>query len=166
MNENTLKRIFRKCCPFVKKPTLRNISQEEMLRHIEVYVDNIKLRLESKPNATREEIYQFEKWRRSRQVFKLERLPNYEQEKIKQALEKCLTDNPQVTKVYLTGSFANGDYINEFTPGYYFDLKKKVTGKAKISDIDFVTVPTVVKNTPHYDLVTDQKKNKILLWEK
>lgn len=138
--------------------------------HIETFINNCKLRLETAPRATHAEIYEFEKWRRSRMILDrkqfLRKIPNFERDRIMEAVEKIKKDFPQTEKIYLTGSFVRGDYINDFVPGYFWNLKQKVKGKAKISDLDFVTVPQVIKRTNDYDLLADENREKILLFER
>ena len=163
--KNVLERLYLKVCPFGKKATAKGMLENEILGHIETYIDNTKMKLENVPIVNFSLIYEYEKWRRARIKNDWKKLPSIDKQKIEIALNKLLIKYPQVTKVWLTGSYANGDYINEFMPSYYLDLKKKVKGKSKISDVDFVTEPVIVQNGIDFDLLPNENRNKLLIWQ-
>lgn len=84
--------------------------------------------------------------------------------KVKAALNRLIENNPEVQKVYLTGSFLRGDWIDEETDDVFIAIKKTLRGKAKISDVDFITEP-IVPSTKHYDVLPN-RRNKLLIYDK
>lgn len=73
-------------------------------------------------------------------------------DKVIESLNQLLLINKNVKKVWLSGSYVKGDWIDENTPLKYRDYKYKITGKDKISDIDFITEPEV-NPTEYYDII-------------
>lgn len=82
---------------------------------------------------------------------------------VKEKLNILLKNNPAVEKVYLAGSYLRGDWIDENTDNFYVELKAKVIGKKKISDVDFVTEPPV-DGTEDYDIITSTAY-KLLIYD-
>lgn len=77
-------------------------------------------------------------------------------------LERLLEDHPLVEKVYLTGSYLRGDWIDEHSEEWEVHLKQRITGKTKLSDVDFFTIPSVVNTSKDYDIVGDSKNKKLI----
>lgn len=83
---------------------------------------------------------------------------------VKERLRLLLNNNPGITKVYLTGSYANGDWVDESTPQWFRDFRKSI-GKVKIiSDVDFYTEPQV-ESTEFYDITPHMRGNSILIYD-
>lgn len=83
--------------------------------------------------------------------------------KVKESLKILLENNPNVSKVWLSGSYVKGDWIDEDTETKYKEYKYKVTGKNKISDIDFITDPPV-ESTNHYDIIS-LNNHRLLIYD-
>lgn len=80
-----------------------------------------------------------------------------------ETLNKLLELNPQVEKVWLTGSYLRGDWTDENTEEKYILFKNSITKKNKKSDIDFITLPKV-SSTEHYDIL-EETPNKLLIYD-
>jgi len=81
---------------------------------------------------------------------------------IKKALNALLTNHPYMYKVWLCGSYFNGDWVDEKTDKKFAKFKKETFGKT-ISDVDFVTIP-LVPSTEEYDIIPEAK-NKLLIYD-
>lgn len=81
---------------------------------------------------------EFNDWKESRKVTRVNQLPETLQNELKEFIEIY-----DPTTIYLIGSYANGDWITEDTPQYFKDLKKKIKYKDKISDLDIIVEPDV-----------------------
>lgn len=79
-------------------------------------------------------------------------------------LGRLLSNNPEVTKVYLIGSYANGDWVDENTPEW-FRIYRRSIGKNKYpSDIDFVTEP-IVESTEYYDIQPSGRGENMIIYD-
>lgn len=79
------------------------------------------------------------------------------------ALDKLVNDNPSVSKVYLIGSYANGDWIDADTPQWFREFRQSY--KPGESDVDFYTEP-LVELTEDYDIVPHLNRgNNILIYD-
>lgn len=77
-----------------------------------------------------------------------------------------LLRHPEITKVYLVGSYANGDWINQDTPQWFIDYRKSIGKVKEVSDVDFYTVPAV-PSSREYDVLSYliPRGRKILLYD-
>lgn len=82
-------------------------------------------------------------------------------DRVEIALKHLLSNHPDIEKVYLTGSYANGDWIDEDTPQWFIDFRKQYK-KEGISDVDFYTEPKV-ESTEHYDIALHKSRGKSIL---
>lgn len=71
-------------------------------------------------------------------------------------LQILLQDYPETKQVYLVGSYANGSYVDDMTPEYFKEWRKRTKGRIKNSDVDFYILPTpkIIISTEEYDLIT------------
>lgn len=83
--------------------------------------------------------------------------------KVKEALIKLLYEN-NVDKVYLVGSYANGDYIDEQTPEWVKEYRRSFGKRDTLSDVDFYTIPKI-KPTEDYDIVPEYRNSAILVYD-
>lgn len=103
--------------------------------------------------ASDADLKEYEQWKNSRRANQLQDLPEIHIERIRHAISRILEDHPSVLKIWLTGSFVAGDWLDETTPSYYKELKQRVAYKDKISDYDFITYPMILSHTPDYHLI-------------
>lgn len=78
-------------------------------------------------------------------------------------LALLLENNPSVRKVWLIGSYANGDWCDEATPEWFRKFRESI-GKTGLSDIDFITEPQVESNGL-YDIQPGSRQGKILIYD-
>lgn len=83
---------------------------------------------------------------------------------VKEALAQLVKANPKVCKVYLTGSYANGHWVDNSTPQWFRDFRKSIGLTKEISDVDFYTEPQV-PGTEYYDIVPHKRGNSILIYD-
>lgn len=83
---------------------------------------------------------------------------------VKEKLEILIKDHPEITRVWLTGSYAKGDWIDQCTPEWVVQFKKSMGWSKTKSDVDFIVEPEGVKTTSDYDIIADNK-NKILIYD-
>jgi len=83
---------------------------------------------------------------------------------VKEALAQLVEDHPEVSKVYLTGSYANGHWVDGSTPQWFRDFRKSIGLDKEISDVDFYTEPQV-SGTEYYDIVPHKRGNSILIYD-
>lgn len=86
-----------------------------------------------------EKVRQYNEWRESRAPSSITDLP----EKIQDVIGKILENHPEITDMWVCGSYASGSWIDENTEDVYKDLKKEVKRKCKISDLDLIIKPNV-----------------------
>ena len=103
----------------------------------------------------------YDKWKESRKIEKLEDLPEYHVEAIKLTVFKILKNFPQITELYLTGSFVSGEWLDNTASLDERDLKMKVMMKCKNSDYDFISVPLILAQTKDYHLINAVQAPKI-----
>lgn len=78
---------------------------------------------------------------------------------------------PDTTKIYLTGSYARGNYIDSRTTQEFRELKRTATlqNVIKISDFDYMIVPNLSKMSEalgDIHLIADNGTTKLLIWQK
>lgn len=84
-------------------------------------------------------VRQYNEWKRWRKPGKFTDLP----EKVRGVIYKILENHPEITAMWVCGSYASGSWIDEYTWNVYMDLKKEVKGRAKISDLDLIIEPNI-----------------------
>lgn len=97
---------------------------------------------------------EFNEWKESRKVTSIDQLPSRLQDQLKEFIELY---NP--SKIWIYGSYYNGDWIDIDTPQYYRNLKKQIKYKDKISDLDIIVEPPI-EITTFKDLHINQTKHK------
>lgn len=106
-----------------------------------------------------------------RRYKEINQFPKEVQEKILFSLKKVLYLYPDIEKIWLVGSFAKGDWVDESTYNdmpEFVELRNKVKGKEKLSDIDLLTEPMKIKRiegSPKIDLCAADTPHKILLYD-
>lgn len=106
-------------------------------------------------------ISQFNKWINSRKIRSIEDLPEQFQKELKEFIALYKPD-----KIYLVGSFYNGDWITDKTPQKFRELKKQVKYKDKLSDLDIVVEPDIdLTNYKSIHINKMQISNKALIYD-
>ena len=83
---------------------------------------------------------------------------------VKDTLSLLTARHPEIRKVVLVGSYANGDWIDSDTPQWFIDYRKSTGKKISVSDVDFYTEP-LVQSTSEYDIQQTPRGNKILIYD-
>lgn len=103
----------------------------------------------------------YQEWIQSRKITSIDQLPTRYQDRLYEFIEVYCPD-----KIYLVGSFAEGDWIDEDTPQYYRDKKKQIKYKDKVSDLDIVVEPDpgiIFYEELHINPIKDER---VLLYSK
>lgn len=82
---------------------------------------------------------------------------------VKEILQQLLILNPNIKRVWLSGSYVKGDWIEEDTPNNFKKIRDQIKNKSNLSDVDFITEP-VVEGTIYYDIISDNK-HKLLIYD-
>lgn len=85
-------------------------------------------------------VRQYNEWRERRKPGEFTDLP----EKVQVIIGKILENHPEITDMWLCGSYASGSWIDETTSEVEKTLKKEVKGRCKISDLDLIINPNVL----------------------
>lgn len=80
-------------------------------------------------------------------------------------LGRLLSKHPEITKVFLIGSYANGDWDDKDTPAYFRKYRERIGKRAGYSDVDFITDPYVEPDREHYDVQPGGRAGKILIYD-
>lgn len=80
-------------------------------------------------------------------------------------LGRLLSAHPEVNKVWLIGSYANGDWNDEDTPLWFRQYRERIGKKPGYSDVDFITEPYVEPDYEHYDIQPGGRAGKILIYD-
>lgn len=100
-------------------------------------------------------------WAQGRKITSIDQLPK----NLQKDLYKFIAEyNP--LKIYLVGSYANGEWIIEETPQFYKDEKKRIRYKNKISDLDIVVEPDPNINFYGSLHINPIKDSRVLLYDK
>lgn len=105
----------------------------------------------------------YDSWKESRKIERLEDLPGYHVDAIKLTALNILKTFPQITELYLTGSFVSGEWLDNTSSIEERELKSKVMMKSKNSDYDFISVPLILAHTKEYHLINAVQAPKIRL---
>jgi predicted nucleotidyltransferase len=82
-------------------------------------------------------------------------------ERVAQALALFLDRNPQTREVYLCGSYASGEWVDEESPLWLRDFKIKTKGR--LSDIDFFTIPKA-PSAEEYEILPHERRKMIKIY--
>lgn len=82
---------------------------------------------------------------------------------VRKRLHQLLLLNPDVEKVWLSGSYVKGDWVDENTPDEFKKIRNKLKNKSTLSDVDFITYP-IIQGNNYYDIISDNK-HKLLLYD-
>ena len=85
----------------------------------------------------------YQDWKNGRKVEKLQDFPFHVREKIRAVIEVLRLKFPQTETMRLVGSYAKGEYIDEYSTQAEIEMKEKVRGYCKFSDIDIEITPKV-----------------------
>jgi len=156
---------FFECCPNAD-PSI-NRTDQQMLSAIRRHEINLELRSKfSIPPPPKEDQENFRIWCEGRRVGSFHEFP----EKIKEVLTKAVNEYRlkfRVDKIYLSGSYAEGSWIDKETPDNEVEIRRKVRKIIKISDIDLIPVPYFEHFK--FDIVeftTLPAGRRVLIWER
>lgn len=76
--------------------------------------------------------FKYDRMKRHRQVGNYLSLPS----NCKEELRSFFEANSHIDNVFIFGSYVNGDYVNRTTDKDFIELRKLITQKTKVSDID------------------------------
>ena len=103
-------------------------------------------------------------WETKRRFGTKENIPNYILEKINIRIKKILEKHPDVTEIWLTGSYASGSYIDERSTEEDHMHKGMLKTEVRISDFDFRTVPVVIDRFEDIDINPNRNLYEILVY--
>lgn len=83
---------------------------------------------------------------------------------VKEALKMLIHNNPFVSKVYLMGSYAKGDWLDKDTPEWFRKFRSTYKPDKEQSDVDFYTEPLVEPATG-YDIIQHKIRRNILIYD-
>lgn len=84
---------------------------------------------------------------------------------VTEKLKKLLDKHPNTEKVYLLGSYANGDWVDEQTPEWFKDFRRSIGKRKHISDVDFYVEPWVPPIEGEYDVLDFPRGSQILIYD-
>lgn len=87
------------------------------------------------------EILAYEQWKSRRAVRSIDDLRQRERQEIGQAINKYLAAHPNTKAVYLSGSYAAGSWIDEFSTEKDRAIRSRHKICKPVSDIDLIPVP-------------------------
>jgi hypothetical protein len=105
---------------------------------------------------------------------KLEDADEFVQDLINNDIKIILKKYPETEKIYITGSYFRGDFINEKTPLRFknaINTFRKNKKASEFSDRDYVIFPNHHEQM-NVEMIKDdvnilsENKNKLLIWEK
>lgn len=73
-----------------------------------------------------------------------EPLPEYVKQRIELIKKEIIKRHPKVEEIYLIGSYANGQFIDEFTDDEYKEIRMLHKFREGLSDFDFETYPIII----------------------
>jgi len=135
---------------------------EGMMRTYLRYIGFATLQTEERargysPPTPVELLLAYELVKASRRPRRLEDLPK--------AIIKVLEDiAKKVDRLVVCGSYASGAWIDNDTPDFFVDLKKRVKGKNKTSDLDLIVYPEIeLKYHIAIDLCSSSEKDQLII---
>lgn len=80
-------------------------------------------------------------------------------------LNILLSRYPEIRRVCLVGSYANGTWVDETTPQWFKDYRVSIGKRKRVSDVDFYTEPWVPPSEGDYDILDYLRSKKILIYD-